>query len=114
MKVHMICKFLMFIIPIIISARFPFIQKLTVTSYDYDGRYLAVTGTMDVLLDEEAWVEFGYKEGNFYWFNEWWQDQVGNKFGPFRLVSITWTLLEHTETHDRLGFEMLLTLRRGK
>jgi hypothetical protein len=112
MKAAMIPKFLFVIIPIIIAARFPFLQNFTVTSYNYDGRYLIVTGTVDVALTEKAWTEFGYKGGNFYYFNEWWQNQAGNKFGPFQLVSITWTLLEHTNTYDKLAFELVLTFHK--
>jgi len=36
---------------------------------------------MDVLFTDEAWAEFGYKDGNFCWFNEWWQNQTGNTYG---------------------------------
>lgn len=114
MKARMIGKFLTVIIPVIIAARFPFIQNFTATSYNYDGEYLTVTGTMDVLFTDEAWEKFGYRDGNFYWFNEWWQNQIGETYGPFRLVSITWNLIEHTETHDTLGFEVVLTLKRGQ
>ena len=107
----------MVIIPTIITTQFPFIQNFTVTSFNYaharHRHYLVITGTMDVLFTDEAREKFGYEDGNFYWFNEWWQNQVGAKYGPFRLVSITWTLIEHTETQDTLGFEVVLALRRG-
>lgn len=114
MKTRMLIKFLCVIIPVIIAARFPFIQNFNVTSANYKGGYLIVTGTMNVLFTDEAWAKFGYKDGNFYWFNEWWQNQIGSTYGPFKLVSITWVLIEHTETHDKLGFEIVLTLRHGK
>jgi hypothetical protein len=89
------------------------LQDFEVTSYSFSGDYLMVTGTVEVPFTEAAWTEFGYRDGNFYWFSEWWQQQGDIPIGPFRLVSITWTLLEHTESYDRLGFEAVLTLRRG-
>ncbi len=114
MKLRMICRLLMFIIPIIITIRYPFIQNMEITSCRFRGKYLTVTGTMEVLLNDQAWTEFGYKEDNFYWFNEWWQDQVGHRFGPFRLVSVNWTLIEHTEARDTLAFEIVLAFRRHR
>jgi hypothetical protein len=113
LKVRVIVKFLTVIIPVIFAARFPFLQNFEATSYSFLGNYLVVTGTVEVPFTEAAWTEFGYRDGNFYWFNEWWQQQAGTVYGPVRLVSITWTLLEHTESYDRLGFEAVLTLRRG-
>jgi hypothetical protein len=113
MKARLLVKLLSLIVPIIIASRFPFLQNLTVTSYTFAGDCLVVTGTVEVVLTEEAWTKFGYRDGNFYWFNEWWQQQGGMAYGPVRLVSIEWTLLEHTESYDRLGFEAVLTLRRG-
>ena len=113
MKARLLFKFLTVIIPIIIAARFPFLQNLTVTSYAFAGDCLVVTGTLEVALTEEAWTEFGYRDGNFPWFDAWWEQQEGNVYGPVRLISIEWTLLEHTESYDRLGFEAVLTMRPG-
>jgi len=104
----MLSRLLFVVIPAIIMARYPFIQNLAVTSLNYENGYLIFSGVMDVYFTDEAWAEFGYKNGNFYWFNQWWQDQVGNRYGPFKLVSITWKIIEHTETYDKLGFVIVL------
>jgi hypothetical protein len=31
--------------------------------------------------------------------------------GPFRLVSMTWILIKHTDTYDKLGFTLVLERR---
>ncbi len=108
MNMKMLSKLALVIIPAIIMARYPFIQDLGVTDLSFDGEYLHVYGTVKVQLTEEAWTEFGYKDGNFHWFNEWWQEQVGNKYGPFTLISIEWTVLERTETYHKLSFNVVL------
>ena len=112
MKAVGLTKVLFIVIPMVIMLRFPFIQDLTVTSVTYQNGRLIVTGSMKVLFTDEAWIQFGYKEGNFDWFNEWWQTEApGMTKGPFRLVSLTWILIEHTEAYDKLGFTMVLERR---
>lgn len=112
MKAVGLTKVLFIVIPLVIMLRFPFIQDLTVTSVTYENGKFVITGTIKVLLSDEAWAQFGYKDGNFYWFNEWWQTEApGMTKGPFRLVSVTWTLIEHTEAYDRLGFTLVLERR---
>lgn len=111
MNLKMLSKMLYMIIPAIIMARYPFIQNFTATSLTYENGYLIVSGTLDVYFREQAWNDFGYKKGNFDWFNEWWQNQVGNRYGPFTLVSINWNLIEETETHDKLSFLIVLEPR---
>ena len=113
MKFRVIVKLLMIVFPMIIAARFPFLQNFEVTSYSLVGDHLVVTGTVEVPFTDQAWEEFGYRDGNFPWFDAWWEQQEGNMYGPVRLISIEWTLLEHTESYDRLGFEAILTMRRG-
>lgn len=108
MNMKMLLKLLYVIIPAIVMARYPFIQNLNPTSLNYENGYLIINGTMDVQFTDQAWTEFGYKDGNFNCFNTWWQDQIGNTYGPFKLVSITWTLLEHTENYDKLSFQVVL------
>jgi len=105
MNLKMLSKLMGVIIPAIIMARYPFIQNLTVTSFNYKNGQLIVTGTMDVYFTDQAWEQFGYKDGNFYWFNEWWQEHEGNlRFGAIRLVDVEWTLLEPHETYNKLAF----------
>jgi hypothetical protein len=90
-------------------ACYPFIHNFTISSYSFKDGRLVVSGRMDVYFTKQAWDEFGYKQGNFYWFNLWWQQQVGkvvyNEQGTkVKLVSVTWTLLKQTKTYDTLGF----------
>lgn len=109
MKAVGLTKVLFIVIPLVIMLRFPFIQDLTVTSVTYENGKFVITGTIKVLLSDEAWAQFGYKDGNFYWFNEWWQTEApGMTKGPFRLVSMTWILIEHTEVYDELSFTIVL------
>lgn len=108
MNMKMLSKLSVVIIPAIIMVRYSFIQDLSVTGLSFDGKYLHVSGMFKVQLTEEAWTEFGYQDGDFYWFNEWWQEQVGNRYRHFALMSIEWTVLEHTETHHKLGFTLIL------
>ncbi len=108
MNLKMLSKLMGVIIPAIIMARYPFIQNLTVTSVSYESGYVVISGTMRVQFTGQAWTDFGYKDGNFYWFNEWWQEQVGETHGAFKLVSIRWAFIEHTGTYDKLGFVITL------
>jgi hypothetical protein len=112
MKTVGLMKVLSIVIPMVIMLRYPFIQDLTVTRVTYQNDQIVITGTMKVLLTDEAWTQFGYKDGNFEWFNEWWQTEApGMIKGPFRLVSMTWILIQHTEAYDELGFTLVLERR---
>jgi len=102
----------MVVVPMVIMLRYPFIKDLTVAPASYQGGRVIVTGTLTVWFTDDAWSQFGYKDDNFAWFAEWWEEEFsGAKVGPFRLVSVSWSLLEHTATHDRLGFVAVLELR---
>jgi hypothetical protein len=96
-------------------ARYPFIKNLQITSISGSNNRLTITGILKVLFTREAWREFGYKRGNFYWFNKYWQDQVGKtvQFGNWhlKLLAIKWTLLEHEARYDKLGFVLVLANR---
>lgn len=111
MNMKMLSKLLYVIIPAVIMSQYPFIKNLAFTSLQYESGYLIINGTMDVQFTDQAWTEFGYKKDNFYWFDAYWQEQIGNRYGPFELVAITWTLIEHTETFDRLSFQIVLEPR---
>jgi hypothetical protein len=112
MKTVGLMKVLLVVMPMVIMLRYSFIQDLTVTPVTYQNGQFIITGTMKVLFTDEAWSQFGYKDGNFEWFNEWWQTEApGMTMGPFRLVSMTWILIEHTETYDRLEFILVLERR---
>ena len=112
MKTVGLIKVLFIVVPMVIMVRYPFIQDLTVTSVTYQNEQMIITGTMTVLFTDEAWSQFGYKDGNFDWFNEWWHTEApGMTKGPFRLVSMTWNLIEHTEAYDMLRFTLVLERR---
>jgi len=105
-------KVALVVMPMVIMLRYPFVQDLTVDSVSYQSGRFVVVGTLKVVFTDDAWIEFGYKDGNFFWFDKWWRDEApGTAFGPFRLVSMSWTLLEHAETYDRLAFVMVLEKR---
>ena len=109
MNLKMLPKMIYIIVPAIIMSRYSFVQNLTVTSFNYADGQLIVNGTMDVYFSDQAWEQFGYKDGNFGYFNQWWEDNEGNlRFGAIKLVDITWTLLEEHETYDKLGFTAVL------
>lgn len=111
-KVAHLMKMVMVVVPMVIMLRYPFVRDLVVTAADYQGGQVIVTGTLTVQLTDQAWSEFGYKDGNFEWFAKWWQDEApGVDVGPFRIVSVTWTLVEHTATYDKLAFVAVLEVR---
>jgi hypothetical protein len=93
-----------------IMQQYPFIRGLQVSYVGFQNGNIVVYGTMRVYFTPLAWTEFGYKAGNFYWFNLWWQTKaLGMPVGCFKLVSMKWTLVEHTENYDVLNFVMVLT-----
>jgi hypothetical protein len=108
MNHRLLTALIFLVVPAIIMARYPFIRNLTVTSVNYTKGCVIVTGTMDVLFTKQAWTEFGYKNGNFYWFNLYWQHQVGKTFWHCKLVAIHWTLVKHTPKYDKLAFIIVL------
>jgi hypothetical protein len=90
--------------PSIIMAQYSFIQDMKIVSVTTDGKYTVVSGTMKVYFCDEAWEEFGYKSGNFYWFQKWWNDNEPFKYGVVEIDKVSWTLLEHTASYDELAF----------
>jgi hypothetical protein len=105
-------KVLFVVVPMVVMLRYPFIKDAAVTSVSYDGGRIIMSGTVRVLFTDEAWSEFGYKDGNFYWFNKWWQEEApGLTYARLRLVSAEWVLIEHTDTYDDLGFTMVWELK---
>lgn len=90
-------------------SHYPFIHNLHITSVSVHGNKWTVQGTMNVYFSKCAWSEFGYKDGNFYWFNLWWQNQTGKEFCfggiKAKLLWVNWTLIRHTDKYDSLGFK---------
>jgi hypothetical protein len=105
-------------IPSIIMVHYPFIKNLQINPVSIadlcltqpsSNHNIIISGTMKVYFTEQAWKEFGYKSGNFYWFNLWWQEHgAGIKIGWYTIKSIKWTLLQHTANYDELGFTIVL------
>jgi hypothetical protein len=102
------------LIPIVVSLilmQYPYVHNPVVTQmYMADRNILVIKGTLEIDFTHPEI----YHKGNFYWFNDWWQQQVGKTYGPYRLVAITWTLLEEGETSDKLGFELRLKFEKTK
>ncbi len=98
------------LVPMVIATvlvQFPYVHNIAVTNMQMIGhKTLVVRGTLDIDYSHPE----VYDRGNFEWFNAWWQDQVGRRFGPVRLLAITWTLLEEGETSAKLGFVLVLEL----
>ena len=112
MKTVGLLRVLFIVVPMVVMLRYSFIKDFEVTSVDYHGGQITVSGTVRVLFTDEAWTEFGYKDGNFYWFNKWWQEEAhGMIYARFRLVSAEWVLIEHTDAYDVLGFTMVWELK---
>lgn len=112
---HTMAVFLV-VIPMVIMNRYPFIKDMNINSANVDPTtgYITVQGTMKVTFTNDAWTQFGYKNDNFYWFNKWWQeDAPGTTYGPFKIISATWTLTEHAENYDKLEFTITLAKTHG-
>lgn len=90
--------------PSVIMAQYPFIHNMKIGSVATVGTYLVVSGTMKVYFTDAAWKEFGYKPGNFYWFQKWWNSNAPFTYGLIKIVKVDWTLLKHTEKYDELAF----------
>jgi hypothetical protein len=106
-------KVLLIVAPMVVMLRYPFIKDAAVTSVSLHGGQIIVSGTVRVLFTDEAWTEFGYKDGNFDWFSKWWQEEApGLTHARLRLVSAEWVIIEHTEAYDVLGFTMVLELKK--
>jgi len=93
-----------------VGATYPFSRNIHATPVAINGDTITVKGTMDVYFTQQAWCEFGYKKGNFQYFDEWWHQQIGQTYRYMgvhvKLVYIDWTLLQHYYDHDHLGFTL--------
>ena len=71
-----------------------------------------LASSVNIQFTKKAWGEFGYKEGNLFFFNQWWQEQEGKTLSykgvTVKLKSIEWNLVEHFNDHDHLTFRMQL------
>jgi hypothetical protein len=93
-----------------LAAAFPFFKHINATPVAIQGDTVTIKGTVDVYFSCQAWREFGYKNGNFPYFDHWWHQQIGNTYWYMgvhaKLVYIDWTLLQHYPDHDHLGYVM--------
>lgn len=96
-----------------INIRVPYAKSLVLHIDDVSNGMVTVSGSVDIKYkNPKAWTEFGYKDGNFYYFSKYWEDQVGNEFSyagiTVRLEGININLDQHTQSYDHLTFTILL------
>ncbi len=96
-----------------VSIKAPYAKNLNVHFDGFSDGVYTFSGSVDIhYKNPQAWTDFGYKEGNFYFFNQYWQSQVGNTFTfagvTAKLVGITIVLAGHTQSSDHLVFTVKL------
>jgi hypothetical protein len=112
----------MLIIGIAISAtigyvnwKAPYAKNLSLHVDKVDGNIITVSGSVDILYkNPQAWKEFGYKDGNFNYFYQYWQNQEQKTFTyagvDAKLIDITIVLAGHTQSKDHLEFTIVLQI----
>ena len=111
MKKALLLHLIAVMLPAVIMSLYPNIHNLTITDIKLlSNGQVQIAGTLEIDFTKP----YIYKGGNFYWFNLWWQSQVGRSFGKVHLVSVEWTLLESTPTYDKLSFTIILEFSEAK
>lgn len=91
-----------------VSSAYPYVKNVRASPVAVQGSTVTIKGTVDIYFTDRAWEEIGYKSGNFYHFDKYWQSQEGHRFSymgvTVRLEHIDWTLVRHYQDHDRLSF----------
>jgi hypothetical protein len=110
----------MLIVPIAVSAtvgyvnfKAPYAKNLDLHVGSIEGNTVTIIGSVDIhYKNPQAWRDFGYKDGNFQYFYQYWQDQEGKTFTyagiSAKLLDITIVLAEHTPSKDHLEFTIVL------
>ena len=101
-----------------IKLKVPYAKNLVITSVSFPASdTVLVTGSVDIdFKDHKAWKEFGYKDGNFQYFRDYWVAQATAKalFSyngvTVRLLDIDWTQTQLDKNHDRLTFMIKVQL----
>jgi len=94
-----------------VKLKVPYAKNLEITGVNWDGDTVHVTGSVDIeFKNHKAWTEFGYKDGNFQYFHDYWVTQATEKalFSyngvTVRLLEMDWTLAQHYKNYDHLLF----------
>jgi len=93
----------------------PYARNLDLKVDSIEGNIVTVVGSVDILYkNPRAWRDFGYKDGNFNYFYQYWQDQEGKTFRyagvTAKLLDITIVLAKHTLSEDNLYFKIVLEI----
>jgi hypothetical protein len=65
----------------IVHVKAPYAKNLEVHLASWDGNVLTFAGSVDInYKNPQAWTDIGYKEGNFQYFYQYWQNQEGKTF----------------------------------
>jgi hypothetical protein len=101
------------IVSIVASAAIGYINFKAPYAKNINLRIVTVVGSVDIKYkNPQAWTEFGYKDGNFYYFEQYWQNQIGKTFSyagiTATLVFISIELDKHTPSYDHLLFTVKL------
>jgi hypothetical protein len=78
----------------VVHVKAPYAKNLEVRLTSWDGNTLTFTGSVDInYKNSQAWTDIGYKEGNFKYFYQYWQNQEGKTFSysgvNVKLIDIT-------------------------
>ena len=97
----------------IVNVKAPYAKNFGVHLASWDGNILTFTGSVDIQYkNPQAWSDIGYKDGNFKYFYEYWQNQEGKTFSyagvNVKLIDVAMTLSQHTQTFDHLQFTIKL------
>lgn len=93
----------------IVNLKAPYAKNFEVRLSSWEGNILTFTGSIDIYYKyPQAWRDIGYKDGNFKYFYQYWQDQEGNTFRyanvNVRLVDVFMDLTKHTASYDHIRF----------
>ena len=104
MKTLIISKVLVMVAIGILMSQYPCIKNIKVESVEIYGGRVHITGVLTLDYSQPK----TYHEGNFYYFDSWWQTQEGSVYNGFRIVSVDWTLLKETPSQSKLRFNLVL------
>ncbi len=95
--------------------KFPFAKDLNVSITSINGNVVTLDGSVKIhYKNPQAWTDFGYKDNNFYFFNQYWISQEGKTFTSngisVKLLNIDITLAQHTPSYDKLVFKITVQI----
>jgi hypothetical protein len=93
------------VIPQLVMMTYPSVQNIKITSVTYSKGCIVISGTLNMYYNSTIYPNV---PNEFFYFNQYWQKQVGRSYYGVTLVAINWTLLQHTPTHDKLSFTITL------